>query len=34
MTALIPMFEQYHVSAAFFGHDHNSRHYLKDGILM
>lgn len=32
MTALIPMFEQYHVNAAFFGHDHNYQHYLKDGI--
>jgi hypothetical protein len=32
MTALTPMFEKYHVSAAFFGHDHNYQHYLKNGI--
>jgi hypothetical protein len=32
MTALVPMFEKYHVSAAFFGHDHNYQHYLKNGV--
>jgi hypothetical protein len=32
MTALVPMFEKYHVTAAFFGHDHNYQHYLKNGI--
>jgi acid phosphatase type 7 len=32
MTALEPMFEEYRVSAAFFGHDHNYQHYLKDGV--
>jgi 3',5'-cyclic AMP phosphodiesterase CpdA len=32
MTALEPMFEKYNVSAAFFGHDHNYQHYLKNGI--
>ena len=32
MTALTPMFEKYRVSAAFFGHDHNYQHYLKNGI--
>jgi 3',5'-cyclic AMP phosphodiesterase CpdA len=32
MTALLPMFEKYHVSAAFFGHDHNYQHYVKNGI--
>src|SRR5437660_8334775 len=32
MTALIPLFEKYHVSAGFFGHDHNYQHYLKGGI--
>lgn len=32
MTDLIPMFEQLHVTAAFFGHDHNYQHYLKNGI--
>lgn len=32
MTALIPMLEQYHVTAGLFGHDHNYQHYLKDGI--
>lgn len=32
MTALESMFEEFHVSAAFFGHDHNYQHYLKSGI--
>jgi 3',5'-cyclic AMP phosphodiesterase CpdA len=32
MTALMPMFEQYHVTAALFGHDHNYQHYVKNGI--
>lgn len=32
MTALIPMFEKYKLTAGFFGHDHNYQHYLKDGI--
>jgi len=32
MTALEPLFERYRVSAAFFGHDHNYQHYLKDGV--
>jgi hypothetical protein len=32
MIALTPMLEQYHVTAAFFGHDHNYQHYLKNGI--
>ena len=32
MTALTPMFEKYHVSAGFFGHDHNYQHYLKNGV--
>jgi predicted phosphodiesterase len=32
MTDLVPLFEKYHVSAAFFGHDHNYQHYLKNGI--
>jgi hypothetical protein len=32
MTALVPLFERYHVSAGFFGHDHNYQHYLKNGI--
>jgi hypothetical protein len=32
MTALVPMLEKYHVSAGFFGHDHNYQHYLKNGI--
>ncbi len=32
MTALQPMFEKYKVSAAFFGHDHNYQHYLKNGV--
>ena len=32
MTALTPMFEKYHVTAALFGHDHNYQHYLQNGI--
>jgi hypothetical protein len=32
MAALEPMFEEYGVSAAFFGHDHNYQHYLKNGV--
>ena len=32
MTPLMPMFEQYHVTAGFFGHDHNYQHYLKNGV--
>jgi acid phosphatase type 7 len=32
MRALIPMFEKYHVSIAFFGHDHNYQRNLKNGI--
>jgi hypothetical protein len=32
MIALTPLLEQYHVTAAFFGHDHNYQHYLKNGI--
>src|SRR5262249_24333038 len=32
MTALVPLLEKYRVSAAFFGHDHNYQHYLKNGI--
>ena len=32
MTALVPLFEKYRVTAAFFGHDHNYQRYLKNGI--
>jgi hypothetical protein len=32
MTALIPLFEKEHVTAGFFGHDHNYQHYLKSGV--
>jgi predicted phosphodiesterase len=32
MTALEPMFEKYHLTVGFFGHDHNYQHYLKNGI--
>jgi hypothetical protein len=32
MTALMPLLEQMHVTAALFGHDHNYQHYLKNGI--
>jgi hypothetical protein len=32
MTALIPLLEKGHVTAGFFGHDHNYQHYLKNGV--
>jgi 3',5'-cyclic AMP phosphodiesterase CpdA len=32
MVALVPLFEKYKVTAAFFGHDHNYQHYFKNGI--
>lgn len=32
MTALMPMFEKYKVTAGLFGHDHNYQHYLANGI--
>jgi hypothetical protein len=32
MVDLIPLFEKQHVTAGFFGHDHNYQHYLKNGI--
>ncbi|MBZ5609735.1 MAG: metallophosphoesterase [Acidobacteriia bacterium] len=32
MTALLPMFEKYRLTAGFFGHDHNYQHYLKNGV--
>ncbi len=32
MTALVPMLEKYHVTAGWFGHDHNYQHYLQNGI--
>ena len=32
MTALMPLFEKEHVTAGFFGHDHNYQHYLKNGV--
>jgi hypothetical protein len=32
MTALMPMFEKYKLTAGFFGHDHNYQHYLKDKV--
>jgi hypothetical protein len=32
ITALTPMLEKYHVTAGFFGHDHNYQHYLKNGV--
>jgi hypothetical protein len=32
MVALIPLFEKHKVNAAFFGHDHNYQHFLKNGI--
>jgi hypothetical protein len=32
MTALMPLFTEYKVTAGFFGHDHNYQHYFKDGV--
>jgi hypothetical protein len=32
MTALMPMFQTYKVTAGLFGHDHNYQHYLKNGV--
>jgi hypothetical protein len=32
MAALIPLFEKEHLTAGFFGHDHNYQRYLKNGI--
>jgi len=32
MRDLLAMLEKYHVSAGFFGHDHNYQHYFKNGI--
>jgi hypothetical protein len=32
MTALEPLLERYHLTAGFFGHDHNYQHYLKNGV--
>jgi len=32
MTALMPLFEKYKVTAGFFGHDHNYQHYLRNGV--
>ncbi len=32
MTALMPLFEKYKVTAGFFGHDHNYEHFLKNGV--
>ncbi len=32
MTALLPMFEKYHLTVGFFGHDHNYQHYVKNGV--
>jgi tellurite resistance-related uncharacterized protein len=32
MTALMPLFEKEHLTAGFFGHDHNYQHYLKNAV--
>ncbi len=32
MTALMPLFEKYRVTAGFFGHDHNYQHYLRNRV--
>ena len=32
MTALMPLFERYKLTAGFFGHDHNYQHHLKNGV--
>ncbi len=31
MAALMPLFEKQHLTAGFFGHDHNYQHYLRNG---
>jgi hypothetical protein len=32
MTALVPMFEKYKVTAGLFGHDHNYQRHVKNGV--
>ncbi len=32
MSALMPMFEKYKLTAGFFGHDHNYQHHVKNGV--
>ena len=32
VQAMVPVFEKYHVTAVFNGHDHNYQHHLKNGI--
>lgn len=32
IAALVPLFEKEHLTAGFFGHDHNYQHYLKNGV--
>jgi 3',5'-cyclic AMP phosphodiesterase CpdA len=32
MVALMPLLEKYKTTAAFFGHDHNYQHYLRNGV--
>jgi 3',5'-cyclic AMP phosphodiesterase CpdA len=32
MIALQPIFDEYKVTAGFFGHDHNYQHYLQNGV--
>jgi hypothetical protein len=32
VSELVPLLEQYKVTAGFFGHDHNYQHYLKNGV--
>lgn len=32
MTALVPLFEKFKVTAGFFGHDHNYQRHVKNGI--
>jgi hypothetical protein len=32
VTALVPLWEKYRVTAGLFGHDHNYQHYLKNGV--
>ena len=32
MAGLVPLFEKYHLTGGFFGHDHNYQHNLKNGV--
>ncbi len=32
VTAMVPLFEKYNVTAVFSGHDHNYQHHVKNGV--